>query len=719
MMRGKTIILIVLLSIVFLSSFVAANTINKTCVQAKGAGLLKGHIDGNVGIITSKADTGNSYLVGLAVYKKFGDSLSKQRLFDYETFIISPNQTRMLIVDLPDCKYQIDLFCGDVIMLFNNTEYGDGLFDYGSGEDKICKTACANNTSCGVNGFINNAFCQENDVFQNFRTFTCNNPNTADSFCSNLTQAKLVNSCSFACLNGACIRCDGDSDCNDGNVRTEDKCINPGTVNASCQHNPVACLNDNECGINGFIGNNFCSGNSILRNFLTFTCNNPGTLSSFCSNSTSPILNKTCQFACLNGNCIACNENSDCNDNNQGTEDICLNPGQANASCQHNTIKCSINSDCGINGFVGSQFCVGNNISKKFVTFSCNNAGTSTSFCSNSTEDKEIEYCQYGCLNGICKNATIVCFNNNDCNDNNTHTEDKCINPGTVNASCQHIPIACLNDNECGINGFIGNNFCINNGVFKSFLTFTCNNPGTSTSFCSNSTEARLNQTCEDMCFNGACIERVCTNNEQCGNRSLINNFCSGNNVFSNYSVPECLNDECTSKNEQVLNKTCEFGCNNGECLPQPQQCTTNNQCGNASSVLICDGDDLKNKTTTPICIQGSCQQNISFKLVEECENGCSNGECKEKQEQETGHFTTVREFCGDLMCGIGENEITCPEDCQILPASKLITPINFNQANYTLSTSTQKQKFSILIPVILLLLILLVLILVLAARRR
>ena len=129
--------------------------------------------------------------------------------------------------------------------------------------------------------------------------------------------------------------CSKDSDCSDNNSNTEDKCLNPGTVESLCSHQFIGCLNDISCGTNGLIGFGFCSNNNVFKNYVTYKCNNPGTNQSSCSNESKFQLIQTCSDSCNNGLCqeVRCKNNSQCNDGNSSTEDICLNSGKASSSC--------------------------------------------------------------------------------------------------------------------------------------------------------------------------------------------------------------------------------------------------------------------------------------------------------------------------------------------------------------------------------------------------
>src|SRR3989344_1207925 len=62
----------------------------------------------------------------------------------------------------------------------------------------------------------------------------------------------------------------------------------------------------------------------------------------------------------------------------------------------------------------------------------------------------------------------------------------------------------CSTNSQCGTDGFTGGPFCTGNGVYKNYITYTCNFPGTTNSSCSSSTTAQL--------------QNMCLNNQTCSN---------------------------------------------------------------------------------------------------------------------------------------------------------------------------------------------------------
>ena len=410
---------------------------------------------------------------------------------------------------------------------------------------------CSNNSSCGTSGFTSSPFCQGNNVYQNYITYTCNNPGTSSSNCTNSTVAQFKNACASnqACSNGNCsnVACSSASDCGtsgyvggafcqNNNVYKNYKtytCNNPGTPSSNCANSTAAqlintcssgqvcsagqcanvvCSNSSSCGTSGFTGSPFCQGNSVYQNYITYTCNNPGTSSSNCTNST------VAQFknACTSGQ-------------------VC-----SNGSCSN--VACNSASDCGTSGYVGGAFCVGNEIHRNYKTYTCNNPGISNSSCSNSTTEQVISSCLSGqaCSGGTCSS------------------------------------VACSNNAACGTDGLTGNPFCLNNNVYKYYKTYTCRNPGTSSSYCTDSSSAQLinNCTSSQTCSNGSCSSVVCSSASDCGISGYVgDSYCQNNNVYRNYKTYICNNQGtsssyCTNSTVAQLMNTCSVGqtCSSGSC---------------------------------------------------------------------------------------------------------------------------------------------------------
>jgi len=150
--------------------------------------------------------------------------------------------------------------------------------------------------------------------------------------CSN-TKPKY---CYLGSLLNKCSTCG----CPSGNSCTNDNC-NPASGN-------ITCFSNLDCGTSQFTGNYYCSNNSITRNYLNYTCINPGTISSSCPSSTSAVLLNYCNSnlnqTCVNGNAfcqtVVTNATSTCSDGTQYSQCSINKP----LYCSNGTLlsKCSI-----------------------------------------------------------------------------------------------------------------------------------------------------------------------------------------------------------------------------------------------------------------------------------------------------------------------------------------------------------------------------------------
>ena len=84
----------------------------------------------------------------------------------------------------------------------------DGLDNDCDGEvDEGC-AACYNDLDCGTNDWVGDTSCGESvtSIYQDWRTYTCNNPGEQDAVCSSVEESKIKETCSGVqgCINGAC-----------------------------------------------------------------------------------------------------------------------------------------------------------------------------------------------------------------------------------------------------------------------------------------------------------------------------------------------------------------------------------------------------------------------------------------------------------------------------------------------------------------------------------
>jgi len=107
---------------------------------------------------------------------------------------------------------------------------------------------------------------------------------------------------------------------------------------------------------------------------------------------------------------VECYSDADCDDEEDYTEDICVNPWSEDSYCVNEPIICLDSSDCGIDGSTGGTFCQGYYVMSEYISFECHLAGTAQSYCSNFTEGEVVEECvpldeegtEGMCYNGVC-----------------------------------------------------------------------------------------------------------------------------------------------------------------------------------------------------------------------------------------------------------------------------------------------------------------------------
>jgi len=272
-------------------------------------------------------------------------------------------------------------------------------------------------------------------------------------------------------------------------------------------------------------------------------------------------------------------------------------------------------------------------------------------------------------------------------------------------------PPVCNTNSDCGTNGYTGSPFCQGNNVYQNFITYTCQNPGTSNAQCVSNTTAQLKQTCSNGCSNGVCQEYSCTYNsylkcdgnylywyDSCGNRQSLAQYCP-NGCFGNYCINQNPYGQCTNHayklcvgnnvywydscgNMQDLFQSCSginMTCSFGMCVPywQPSPAPINPYI--VQYTVKCYGNNLYWYDSLGIASQPyrSCSDSNSCTI-----DSCTGGKCS----------NTLK--CDGSTCAIGS------ADYNKYCATNILKPEQLDQAILSVSffvkednTSFQWQK--------------------------
>ncbi len=461
-------------------------------------------------------------------------------------------------------------------------------------------------------------FCRNDDVYVEVEKYDCKNDGTFNSECVSNTDDELEKNCDYFCYDAECVRCNFDYNCDDGNIRTEDSCVNPKTTQSYCEYGDITCFNDNEC--------------DDENNYTKDTCLSPGTVNSECKHENIICFeNEDCndendytKDLCRNpgtvqSQCeyqdIGCLNDFDCEDNNERTFDECVNPGTSISECRNTEMNCLNDADCGITGFVGEEFCNHNNVWKTKQIALCHNPATILSSCAIAVYPELIQ----------------------DCDDGDIYTIDSCVEDGI--AHCEHKFLECLIDSDCDEDYYTNWEFsCEQDDVIKTrelhdfFCCFGecsfCQDPceiNQNTCKESITPETEFVANCEYGCDDGECLQG-CYEDSDCGEVHYGERYCEGSSSILEEFTPTCTEGECGEELNLITN-ICLYGCDDGKC--NEPECSVAEDCGDVVESLECVGDDLVKTITTPICIEGLCGEETSNETTY-CEYGCANDECIE-----------------------------------------------------------------------------------------
>ncbi|MCK4496895.1 MAG: hypothetical protein KAU24_01775 [Candidatus Aenigmarchaeota archaeon] len=449
---------------------------------------------------------------------------------------------------------------------------------------------CYQNSDCGTNGWVGDPYCKNNDVYQKYRIYICNNAETINAECSHSDQEQKKEECGEniykawnnpyckngdvwqsrgftekGCLNGycftntgtseriveACFECSG-GECADGN--------NFNTPNGKI----VTCYQNSDCGTNGWVGNPYCKNGDVYQKWRTYTCYSPGTGDSYCSYSDKGMKKQDCSEECSGGEC--------------SSTIIILG------------YTCYNDSDCGTNGWLNQDYCCsggGENtdVCDTYRTYTCHNPGTPSAYCTDADEDMVKEdcgdsecgewgdpYCSGGDVwhyrwcdtRGCGLGGEITCYTIGGTEEEKL---EECGEAGCIDGQCNY---TCYNNSDCGTDGWLGEEYCCpnageNTDICDTYRTYTCNNPGTPSAYCTDTDEDMVKQDCGDSEF-GNWSDPYCYDGDVWHGRSCRYRGCDSYGCYDGGGTEVEKLEECG-----------EYGCVDGQCN---YTCYNNSDCG-------------------------------------------------------------------------------------------------------------------------------------------
>ena len=183
---------------------------------------------------------------------------------------------------------------------------------------------------------------------------------------------------------------------------------------------------------------------------------------------------------------------------------------------------------------------------------------------------------------------------------------------------------------ECGEPGCgdFGENYCSEGDVYHSQ---GCYDGGCSEGECLTGSwlNEELVESCLYGCSGGECLPEPneCSCDEDCDD-DYTEEYCYSGDVYGEVHDFSCSDGVCEEDIFTDVFEECEYGCYLGECLPEPNECSCDEDCGYDYSESYCVGDDLYREVHDFFCFAGECGENVFDEFVTVCGYGCSFGAC-------------------------------------------------------------------------------------------
>ena len=461
-----------------------------------------------------------------------------------------------------DCSYLEETVCdgiGEAQMSITGV-CEDGVCKAYSFDVSYCETGCMNG------GCLPESSCNDDSICTEVAGSYCTSDNTqvvymgtgncVEGMCQGFMK---VYACTGDCMSNECLDCSSDTDCDDGDVCTDDQC-----VEGACVYETIdgCCNADSDCGLGGGCG---CENDYWVCGGTTGLC-----VSNSCEQYVS---SEYCDFGCGDSGCNECSQDTNCDDGDPCTDDYCL-AGKCEFGVMPDYCKpCSDDSDCS-----GTYFCTGTML---YNYDYCNTSGLFVGTCH--IDDSDV--CLDGCDDGVCQGPQPECEANYECNDFDPCSTDTC-----VAGNCNHVPNGlcseCDDDNPCTYDIYKSNTGQCVHGY--NMLAEGCCDTYDCTASCS-ADDPSFDMACDEFSVYDSlpCIDgtyQCCNGDEQCPVDSIcIQGLCQ---YF------ECLNDSDCDDGDLETGDNCDYG----KCFyVVADECSVGSDC------------DDSNPCTDDLCEFGSC----------------------------------------------------------------------------------------------------------------
>ena len=453
-----------------------------------------------------------------------------------------------------------------------------------------------------------------------FKICPCNTSADCD-ICEKCDNGLCVKLCDGECVNGDCVGCKGNEDCEGGRICVDGDCKCPSGSNFVNDRNEcVSCLDNNHCD-----KCQVCVGGKCVG--------------------------KTCDQTCdpTTGECIECINSGHCSSREDGKN--CCKDKQC-VCCEGYVFNLALNK------------CV------------------AKPECTTDTECPKCEICVNGkCQPRTCPEGTICiddkCVPTCDCSNPICNRNSACTRYNSTTCICVTCDGDCTDNSHCGDSCYCNNGKCTPNPCNKACSTGADCGPNCGC----------LNGKCVP-CSSGSCATNNCTQIDGC---KCIGTTCSGDpctgpceNGSDCGENCGCSNGKCVSCDKLSCDEcavTLGCKCTNGKCLPVPKcngNCTSSADCP-----LGCT------------CVGGKCVSCSSFSCndcanYEDCK--CIDGKCEGEQGSKDCNQTFTLEKV-DCIFKASQSKTDCCA-CPELTVSGKLESIT-NSSNTVFGKPTKDFKFS------------------------